>query len=121
LGGFTRAQLETIEKGQRALEAKRVAAGVGTRGEHARAAIRRRGIRVRCSGEKDDVRGCGYQGRARTSRLRRLRRHACPTCQGRLRPASWPGFDAVDVEIDARLDDALAEYSWRALVAQEDR
>ena len=83
---------DDAQRAQERLEAKRVALGIGTRGEHARGAIQRGGRRVRCAGT-DGSDGCGYSTKIRTFSGRRLRKHACPECGGRLRPANWAGFD----------------------------
>lgn len=88
--------MEALAAAQERLISKRAALGIGTRSDHARAAIQRGGKWVRCAGEDGESAGCGYRAKLRTSRLRRLRQVACPECHGRLRPRGWPGFDVID-------------------------
>lgn len=74
-----------LVKADERIRAARVAMGIGTRRDHARKAIRRNGIRVRCV-------DCDHEERVVTWSGRRLRTLGCAECGGRLRPARWPGF-----------------------------
>lgn len=87
---------EEAEAASRRLIERRIEQGIGSRGDHARRGIGRGGRRVRCAGSTlDGSDACGWRGKLRTSRRRRLRHIPCPGCGGQVRPANWPGFDTV--------------------------
>lgn len=75
-----------LDAAQATLVRRRVEQGIGTRSDHAREGIRRRGRRVRCE-------DCGARSKQRTSSRRRLRQLGCAECGGRLRPETWAGFE----------------------------
>ena len=92
MGDWSPIEREIIDAGMRRTIERRIAQGIGSRDDHAREGIRRRGLRVRCE-------RCGSRTRMRTHRGRRLRSIECPSCgaePGSLHPIAWAGFDAPE-------------------------